>query len=181
MANPRPATRVARPAQHNPLWVRATIMGISVVVALTGCASQSFEHTETVDAPFAVLWEVWTDVPAWPAWDTEMSAAELDGPFEEGARGVVVTSDGEVPIVISRVVERGYTLTFELPLATLNIDRDAPTDEQPLRFTHRFRFEGVMGAGYAAARSGYYEGILPGVMRRLVEIVEERAAVLDDP
>ena len=151
----------------------------------SGCAKVTFDHTLTTTAPRATLWEVWTDVPNWPDWDTEMSRASLDGAFAEGATGSVDTPDGTVPIVISRVDEgQGYTLTFELVGGTLNIDRDAvDLDDTPedggVEFTHRFRFEGLTAQVYAEARSSYYEGILPGVMELLRDIVEDRAATGD--
>ncbi len=33
------------------------------------------------------VWKVWTDVAGWPEWDVSKEIAQLDGPFEPGARG----------------------------------------------------------------------------------------------
>src|SRR5215469_16787057 len=46
-----------------------------------------FECEATFEADPDVVWKVWTDVARWPEWDVSKEIAELDGPFEPGARG----------------------------------------------------------------------------------------------
>ena len=45
-----------------------------------------FECETTFEADPDAVWKVWTDVARWPEWDVK-EIAELDGPFEAGARG----------------------------------------------------------------------------------------------
>ncbi|QFZ18593.1 SRPBCC family protein [Saccharothrix syringae] len=41
-------------------------------------------HSITVDAPLEKVWALHTDVAAWPAWQTDITSAALDGPFAPG-------------------------------------------------------------------------------------------------
>ena len=42
-------------------------------------------HEIDIDAPLRTVWQLHTDVNSWPAWQTEITAAHLDGPFQPGA------------------------------------------------------------------------------------------------
>jgi uncharacterized membrane protein len=42
-------------------------------------------HEIDIAAPVSTVWHVHTDVNAWPAWQTEITAAQLDGRFQPGA------------------------------------------------------------------------------------------------
>lgn len=46
-----------------------------------------FECEATFEAAPDEVWKVWTDVSRWPEWDVSKEIAQLDGPFEPGARG----------------------------------------------------------------------------------------------
>ena len=42
-------------------------------------------HEIDINAPLDTVWRLQTDVNGWPAWQTDITAARLDGPFEPGA------------------------------------------------------------------------------------------------
>jgi len=46
-----------------------------------------FECEATFGAEPDAVWKVWTDVAGWPEWDVSKEIAQLEGPFEPGARG----------------------------------------------------------------------------------------------
>jgi uncharacterized protein YndB with AHSA1/START domain len=46
-----------------------------------------FEYEAVFEADPDTVWKVWTDVAGWPEWDVSKEVAQLDGPFEPGARG----------------------------------------------------------------------------------------------
>ena len=46
-----------------------------------------FECEATFEADPDAVWKAWTDVARWPEWDVSKEIAQLDGPFEPGARG----------------------------------------------------------------------------------------------
>ncbi len=42
-------------------------------------------HEIDINAPLGTVWQLHTDVNGWPAWQTEITAAHLDGTFQPGA------------------------------------------------------------------------------------------------
>ena len=46
-----------------------------------------FECEAVFEADLDAVWKVWTDVAGWPEWDVSKEIAQLDGPFQPGARG----------------------------------------------------------------------------------------------
>ena len=41
-------------------------------------------HQIDINAPLDTVWQLQTNVNNWPAWQTDITAARLDGPFEPG-------------------------------------------------------------------------------------------------
>jgi uncharacterized protein YndB with AHSA1/START domain len=60
--------------------------------------------TADIDAPAERLWDLLTDLDAWPQWGPSVRAATIDAPaLEYGARGKVTTAVGvEVPFEVTR-------------------------------------------------------------------------------
>ena len=46
-----------------------------------------FQCEAVFEAEPDAVWKVWTDVACWAEWDVSKEIAQLDGPFETGARG----------------------------------------------------------------------------------------------
>ncbi|MGF1425794.1 SRPBCC family protein [Kitasatospora sp. LaBMicrA B282] len=38
-----------------------------------------------IDAPLATVWDLHTDIAAWPSWNTDVEQAELNGPLAPGS------------------------------------------------------------------------------------------------
>ena len=47
----------------------------------------SFGEEMIIQGDITAIWQVATDVEAWPSWDQHEEKARLDGPFAVGARG----------------------------------------------------------------------------------------------
>ena len=60
--------------------------------------------TADIDAPAERLWDLLTDLDAWPQWGPSVRAATIDAPaLACGARGTVTTAVGvEVPFEVTR-------------------------------------------------------------------------------
>ena len=41
-------------------------------------------HKIDINAPLETVWRLQTNVNDWPAWQTDITTAHLDGPFEPG-------------------------------------------------------------------------------------------------
>jgi uncharacterized membrane protein len=42
-------------------------------------------HEIDINAPLETIWRLQTNVNGWPAWQTDITAARLDGPFQPGS------------------------------------------------------------------------------------------------
>jgi len=58
---------------------------MSVPTGIDAGAPVRAHHEIDITAPRSTVWQLHTDVNAWPAWQTEITAAHLDGPFRPGA------------------------------------------------------------------------------------------------
>jgi hypothetical protein len=68
-------------------------------------------HEIDIKAPLDTVWRLHTEISNWPAWQTDITAARLDGPFEPG-NSFTWTSHGSFTVTstIYAVAERARTL-----------------------------------------------------------------------
>ena len=67
-------------------------------------------HEIDINAPLETIWRLQTDVNNWPAWQTDITAARLDGPFEPGNSFTWTSYGFTVTSTIYAVAERTRTL-----------------------------------------------------------------------
>jgi len=67
-------------------------------------------HEIDIHAPLETVWRLQTDVNNWPAWQTDITAARLDGPFEPGSSFTWTSYGFTVTSTIYAVAERARTL-----------------------------------------------------------------------
>ena len=67
-------------------------------------------HEIDINAPLETVWRLQTDVNGWPAWQTDITAARLDGPFEPGNSFTWTSYGFTVTSTIYAVAERARTL-----------------------------------------------------------------------
>ena len=58
---------------------------MSVPAGIDADAPVRAHHQIDINAPLSTVWQLHTHVNAWPAWQTAITAAHLDGPFQPGA------------------------------------------------------------------------------------------------
>jgi Polyketide cyclase / dehydrase and lipid transport len=58
---------------------------MSTPVGIDGDAPVRASHEIDINAPLETVWRLHADVNNWPAWQTAITAARLDGAFEPGA------------------------------------------------------------------------------------------------
>lgn len=141
-------------------------------------SNRSFSHTLTTSAPADAVWSIWTDVPGWPSWDTELEAASLDGPFGEGAQGHLIPAQGSSASFVIEEVEpgRAYTLATRLPAGWLRIQRTlTESDDGRLAFTHTVTFSGLGGRALSVRLGPRYRRALPLAMQQLRTLAEAQA------
>ena len=67
-------------------------------------------HEIDIAAPLDTVWNLHTDVDAWPEWHLEVTAAKLDGAFAPGNSFTWTSYDFTVTSTIHAVAERARTL-----------------------------------------------------------------------
>jgi Polyketide cyclase / dehydrase and lipid transport len=139
-----------------------------------------FAHTLTTTAPAEAIWQVWADVPAWPAWDTALESASLSGPFALGAQGRLKAKGSPAsPFVISQVDPgRSYSFTTGMPLAQLEVRRTLAADGGATSFTHEVTFRGPLGWLWGRVLGPGFRAQLPGAMERIRQIAERSAVAV---
>ena len=67
-------------------------------------------HEIDINAPLDTVWNLHTDVDAWPAWNLEVTTAKLDGAFAPGNSFTWTSYDFTITSTIYAVAERARTL-----------------------------------------------------------------------
>ena len=67
-------------------------------------------HEIDIAAPLDMVWNLHTDVDAWPAWNLEVTAAKLDGAFAPGNSFTWTSYDFTVTSTIYIVEDHSRTL-----------------------------------------------------------------------
>src|SRR5215469_6682534 len=86
---------------------------MTIPTGIDGNAPVIARHETDIGAPLETVWRLHTDVNGWPAWQADITAARLDGPFEPGAsfawtsKGFTVTSTIYAAVGHARVLWGG--------------------------------------------------------------------------
>lgn len=113
-------------------------------------------------APASAFFDRWADMATWPQWNLDTEWVRLDGPFAEGATGVLKPKGGpEVPFVVETLVDgRRFTDVSRLLGARLVFDHVVTPHEDggctvdvtaTLTGPLRPLWARVLGAGIAAS------------------------------
>jgi hypothetical protein len=135
-------------------------------ICMTNIASA---HVACSASPSAVF-ERWADVDTWPEWNTDTEWVRLDGPFAEGATGVLKPKGGpKVKFVVERLVPDrefvdvshllGARLTFRHLVTAL--DNGGCTVDVSITLSGPLGrlWKGILGKGLAASVQPDLEGL----------------------
>jgi Polyketide cyclase / dehydrase and lipid transport len=133
-----------------------------------------FSHTLRTNAPSEKIWQIWTDVAHWAAWDSELRDARLEGMFGLGAVGQITPKTGRISkFTISQFSPgQSYTFTVKLPLASLNVYRYLSNYPDGVYFTHEVSFRGILGFVFGLLLGRQFRSVLPSVMENVNRIAE---------
>jgi uncharacterized protein YndB with AHSA1/START domain len=125
---------------------------------------------ETSAAPERV-WEIWSDPATWPAWDPDVRAVSLDGPFASGTTGTMTTGAGTHQIRLENVVAgRSFGLvTSPLPASTFHFHCEVTPADQGSRISQGLTMSGLLGPVFSPLMGGRiaqsFQPILEGLAR----------------
>lgn len=83
---------------------------MSIPAGINGDAPVRAHHEIDINAPLDTVWRLHADVNGWPAWQSEITAARLDGAFEPGASFEWTSYGFTVVSTIYAAVERARVL-----------------------------------------------------------------------
>jgi hypothetical protein len=81
-----------------------------VPAGVDGGAPVRAHHETDINAPLDTVWRLHADVNAWPAWQTDITAAHIDGAFQPGASFEWTSYGFTVVSAIYAVAERARVL-----------------------------------------------------------------------
>lgn len=115
-----------------------------------------------IDAPIDSVWTVLTTVERWPAWNPDVKAVSLAGPFAEGATFRWKAGPGTITSVVERI-ERPRLLAWSG--RTLGI-----------RAVHVWHLSAQNGKTFVRTEESY-DGLLARVLRRSLQKTLDAALV----
>lgn len=83
---------------------------MSIPTAVDDSAPVIARHEIDIQAPLDTVWRLHLDVNAWPTWQTDISAADLEGAFEPGASFAWTSYGFSVTSTVYDVIERARVL-----------------------------------------------------------------------
>ena len=83
---------------------------MSIPTGVDGDAPVRAHHETDINAPLDTVWQLHADVNAWPAWQTDITAAHIDGAFQPGASFEWTSYGFTVVSTIYAVAERARVL-----------------------------------------------------------------------
>lgn len=154
-----------------------SLLGLAFLVSVPALAQQSnthFSYTVETSATPKVIWGIWTDVPAWKAWDNGLKTAELNGPFEALTTGKLVPDKGpKSKFVLTEVIPyQTYTFKTTLPLGALYVRRYLTSQNGKTTFTHEVWLTGITKGIFGRALGRNYRNLLPEIMGKIKAIAE---------
>ena len=108
-----------------------------------------FECEAVFQAGPDAVWKLWTDVARWPEWDVSKEIAQLDGPFEPGARGWAKQRGNLGGSFTITEVEPGRRWVTECPLPLGKVIFEhllEPVAEGRVRVVKRAEVQGGLGS-----------------------------------
>ena len=138
-------------------------------------SNRHFWHSETTTAEAAQVWATWTDVATWKQWDTGLKDAHMEGAFELGAKGKIVSLEGRTSTfkIVDFEPGKSYTFKTNLPLGGLYVKRYWELVDGQTQFTHEVWFQGLTAGLFAKAFGPRFREMLPGVLENIKNSLEQ--------
>ena len=130
---------------------------------------RSFEESVVVRATPEAIFALYADVAGWPAWDPEVRAASLDGPFAAGSTGSLTPTKGPRAriTVVGVAPGRSFDVESRLPLCTMRFEHVLEPRGAETLVTHRVVFRGPLTFVFARVVGRSIRAGLPGTLAGL--------------
>ena len=105
-----------------------------------------FSNSVQIAATSATVYELYSAVSSWPAWDPEVERANIEGPFAVGTIGVLKPKGGpESKIELIEVTPgQSFTVRCKLPLCEMTFSHHLAETASFTTATHSVSFTGPL-------------------------------------
>ena len=117
------------------------------------------------------IWSAWTDVNAWPSWDSETQLTQIDGPFTPGTKFVLQPRGGpKVNIQLTEVVPlKSFTDVTSFPLAKMYDTHAMEDTPEGVKIISIIKIEGPLSWVW---RKIVGEGVAKGSAKQIESLVK---------
>jgi hypothetical protein len=138
----------------------------------------SFEHSVECKVERDFAWQFWTNVSNWPAVDSSVESATIDGPFQSGAKGTTKPRGSEAVQWLLEDVHHGRSAVVVIHLSGAALRfawRFEDCGVRSVRMRQRVSIEGEHAKDYISRVAPELEKGMPAGMRRLADAMEQLA------
>jgi hypothetical protein len=121
------------------------------------------------------IWKIWSDVPNWYIWDSEVETSELFGQFQKGTKGILKPKVG--PKAKFRIIEltkhKSFTNRSFLPFCKIEFIHLITESKEGLEITHKVEMTGFMTFLFSKVIGNKIKVGLPIAVKKLIELAEK--------
>jgi hypothetical protein len=122
------------------------------------------------------IWKLWTDVPNWNIWDSEVENSELFGQFQTGTKGILKPIGG--PKTRFEMIEctnlKSFTDRSFLPFCKMDFIHSMTETKDSLEITHKVVMTGFMTFLFSKVIGDKIKVGLPIAIEKLIELAEKK-------
>ncbi|NRB51780.1 MAG: SRPBCC family protein [Saprospiraceae bacterium] len=146
----------------------STFVGVDTLAEPT---NKHFWHTLETEVDPTNIWQVWTTVDLWHEWDTGLKSATMEGAFELGSTGKLISLEGRRSKfkIVDYEANQSYTFRTPLLFSNLYVKRYLKTVNGKTTITHEVWFKGLTAGIFANKFGPKFRELLPDVMREVVK------------
>ena len=133
-----------------------------------------FSCTVQISAPSKAIYELYSAVSNWPAWDPEVERASISGPFARGTVGTLKPKGGpESKIELIEVSSgKSFKVRCRLPLCEMTFDHALTGTASLTTATHSVSFTGPLAPVFGFLIGRGIKNTLPATLNGLKRAAE---------
>lgn len=104
------------------------------------------EHRIMVGTSAERIFHIYRDVSNWNQWDPDTKASFIDGPFQEGSKGMITPNKGmAVPMLLTSMNEnQNFTVESKIPCLKMIFEHELIPTKTGTEVVHRVTFSGLL-------------------------------------
>ena len=118
------------------------------------------------------IWKLWSDVPNWKLWDTQVENSKLLGEFQTGTKGVLKSVGG--PKATFEIIEctkfKSFTNRSNLPLCKMDFIHTITEATDGVEITHKVVMTGLMTFLFSNVIGKKIKAGLPDAVDKLIQL-----------